>query len=603
MADGTGGAPGGHASPTPSKRPAWVQVLQGVQCGGLVAAALTIRPALHAADAIVLLWLGPFIIGRMVLSLRASAGNRSALFATDVSVPSRAAVMALGLGDLTVVGYLLLRWHKDVVETSFANSSLLALAALVAALGLALTSRLLEHRADPLRLHALSLSGGPGRFLRRLRAWAAHATLLAATALTAVALMLAPVTVRALASPVTAHLADDVPAPAAQELPQSVAGELVWMRDLDVNGDSDVDVLPGAGGPILIQGSVVTCLSAQDGATRWSVERQGSTIARALVSPDGKSLVVVYRGLKPLGSVTASLVVIVLDAITGRQIAQHDVSASDADSGTGIQVTDHVVLVGGQAISLEDGSTPWSIPRPQARSWRTAGSSTLVTQVQCESAQVVEQADAGPPRVLCDLTLVDDQDPTRVRTLTNVVAAADEKVVIVRGWTVRVADGAADGELATADLEVVNIDDGATWPIGDSLGPIDDRAGGAGLRGRASMILLRPPVGEPQGSNRFVTAVDRVLDPATGALTRTTGEVEEGRQRDLGYPTADLTTAALSPQTPTITVARNGDGPATVVDLPMVGPAGGTTLLQAVPGGVLLIADLTPDRTVIYFLR
>lgn len=613
MVDQTSGAPGDDASPETSRRFTWVQVLQGVQCGALLAAAVMIRSALPGADGAVLVLLSLFLIARAAFSGKVSAANRAAYDTEKVPVPSRAAILALGLADLVVIGHLLLMRQKGLVATGFGNDSLLAQAVLIISVGTALTCRLLEHRADPPRNHALLVAGGFRRSLSRLRAWAAHTALLAAAALAAVALILAPTVVRVATSPVTAHLADGVPAPAAEEFPQSVAGEVAWMRDVALARSHPFlrDVLPGAAGPILVQKSVVSCLSTEDGSTRWSVERTGSAIETAMISPDGKSLVVVYQGPASQGNARSDLLVIVFDAISGRQITHEDLPAANVDSGTGIQVTDHVVLIGGQAISLKDGSTLWSIPDPEKHVRRTVGSSTLVTQVQCTQAPSADRLEAdgpeaGLPRELCDLTLMDDQDPSRVRTVTNVVAdqQGGDGIVLVRGWTVRVVDG-ADDELATADLEAVNIDDGATWPIGDSIGPFDQRAGRDRPWGDASMILLRPPVRETQDGTPDLVAVDRVLDPGTGRIIHTTGEIEDDDLIKAGYPNVDLTAAAVSRETPTVTVTRNGEGPPIVLDLPTAGPAHGHAMLQAVPGGMLLVVDLSSDenRTVVYFLR
>lgn len=610
MVDQTSGAPGDDASPETSRRFTWVQVLQGVQCGALLAAAVMIRSALPGADGAVLVLLSLFLIARVAFSGKASAANRAAYDTEKVPVPSRAAILILGLADLVVVGHLLLMRQKGLEATGFGNDSLLAQAVLIISVGTALTCRLLEHRADPPRNHALLVAGGFRRSLSRLRAWAAHKALLAAAALAAVALILAPTVVRVATSPVTAHLADGVPAPAAEEFPQSVAGEVAWMRDVALARSHPFlrDVLPGAAGPILVQKSVVSCLSTEDGSTRWSVERTGSAIETAMISPDGKSLVVVYQGPASQGNARSDLLVIVFDAISGRQITHEDLPAANVDSGTGIQVTDHVVLIGGQAISLKDGSTLWSVPDVENHAWRTAGSSTLVTQVQCTQAPSADRLEAdgleaGLPRELCDLTLMDDQDPSRVRTVTNVVAdqQGGDGIVLVRGWTVRVVDG-ADDELATADLEAVNIDDAATWPIGDSAGPFDERTQGEWLRGEASMILLRPPVRDG-AQDSDASLPDRILDPSTGTITPITAEVDSARSR--GYPTANLTTATASGETPTVTVTRNGEGPPIVLDLPTAGPAHGQAMLQAVPGGVLLVVALPSEeeRVVVYFLR
>ena len=594
--------------------PTWVQVLQGVQCGALLVAILsTLLFAWMGGAAAIppFLWLLGYVAVRALLSRRASAGNREACSPERAAVPGRAVILVLILGDLAVTGFVLLQWWENQAETGFSKDSMLVRVVPFAALGIALTSRLLRHRADPLRTYDLRFVNARSWLRSRLWPWITRRALVATAMVTAAALLLAPLALREALNPLTAHLAEDLPAPASQGVPGPVAGEVVWTREVawsDYGDSSELrNALPGAAGPVLIQRSTITCLNTEDGTTRWSVEREGSFIADARISPDGKSLVVVYRGKEE-----SELIVVVLDAASGREVARRMIPFSSDPEREAIQVTDHVVLIGGRAVSLTDGSTLWTLP-PQplgyGGAWNTGSSSTLVTRGECRQAEAADGTGANRRRELCDLTLVDDQDPSRSRTVTNVVADSwsGDRIVFVRGWTVRVADGASESELATADLEAVSIDDGSTWPIGDSAGPFRERIDGDELAGAASMLLLQPPVRTPEqeGGQESETVADRMLDPATGTITGLTGEVSRASSRDMGYPTAELETAAFNWEEPTITITRtNGRAPITL-DLPAAGPSYGHSLLQAVPGGVLLVAIMPweENRAVIYMLR
>lgn len=87
MTDQTSGAPGDDASPETSRRFTWVQVLQGVQCGALLTAAVMIRSALPGADGAVVVLLSLFLIARAAFSGKASAANRAAYSIEKVPVP------------------------------------------------------------------------------------------------------------------------------------------------------------------------------------------------------------------------------------------------------------------------------------------------------------------------------------------------------------------------------------------------------------------------------------------------------------------------------------------------------------------------------------
>lgn len=603
--------------------PTWVQVLQGVQCGALLVASLSLPLFLYIGGKAAIpsfLWILGYIAVRSLLSMWASAANRAAVSCEDAAVPSRAVILVLILGDLAVTGFVLLQWWENLADTGFSKDAMLVRVVPFVALGIALTSRLLRHRADPLRTHELRFVDTRSWLRSRLWPWIARRGLVAAAAVTVAALVLAPLALREALNPLTVHLAEDLPAPAAQGAPESVAGEVVWTHEVAWSSYGDSfelrDTLPGIAGPVLIQGSTITCLNTEDGTTRWAVERTGSFIIDARISPDGKSLVVVYRGTVPQGGSTheSERNVVVLDAASGREVTRRVIPVSHDPGRRAIQVTDQVVLIGGQAVSLKDGSTLWTLSdqsMESLRSWSTGSTSTLVTGRECDLVEDTEAVGASRYRDLCDLTLVDDRDPSRSRTVTNVVTDVQgNDIVFARGWTVRVADGAAESELTTADLEAVNIDDGSTWPIGDSAGPFLERIDDPGPQGTASMLLLGPPVRTAQQESgqdgeESAPIADRMIDPATGTITRLIGEVSWASLRDMGYPTAELETAALSWEEPTITITRTGGREPITLDLPVAAPGYGHALLQAVPGGVLLVVTmpLEENRAVICMLR
>lgn len=604
------------APATPRSSP----VLRGVRAGAwLAAAVLLVVAAVSAWNEHLAVPLEPLTVFFYILPLPVVA-------LTPVVLRGRPdswwIVAVAGLGAATVA-FTVRSWWLGVTTWGVSAGWVLGVAGAAASLTVATLAHQLLCRARPTLMGSTAGTTRPDRPAGRLRVSPPSVCASVAAAVTAVLLVAAPLTARTVLDPLQVTEAA-VPAGPAPAHPTSTSGEVAWSIDLPgqplfpasaTTGVGNL-VVSGSRGPVVASDSTVTGIDGATGERLWSVEREHGELLNLVMSPDGAHAVLVWEG--PRWSTDhptqdggqRRILVEAVDTSTGAITARHtrprstDPSGQDDDATqVGIQVTDRAVLVGDEAVSLADGSSLWTLDSPIGWDLTTmAGHSTFVTARTCTGTRTAGAARTGVVRTLCDLTLVDDGDPSSTRTLTQVVTDVDnaisESFALVHGWTVRVGDDAQD--LGVGDLEAVNIDDGATWPVGASMSP----AVGAS----DTLLVLRPAFpSEPvdrYGLSTDQLAPDRALDPATGEITTAAAEADARKWwwHSGTWPTTDLCAALVLDWyddrdlvEPTLALVRPD---ASTQDLTLPDGAGTPARGEraeaiAVPGGVVVTVIVT----------
>ncbi|WP_139240856.1 hypothetical protein [Actinomyces glycerinitolerans] len=287
----------------------------------------------------------------------------------------------------------------------------------------------------------------------------------------------------ALSVPSAVFVATSVQVTAAEPepIPETLSDGVRWQRVIDHDYDDDIaGVIAGAVGPILITDHGAMGLDSSTGETTWSYSRPArlheiahdcspSTQAHCdtVLSPDGTHLVIGY-GHYPL-----EIVFVVLNTTNGEVVFEHTYKSKfDRDEDIDelweynhpvVQVTDHVLVVEQEVLSLTDGSLLDTMPDAQAlrgdvpkcpaddsvgcrrrRPPASAGHSTLVLKTVCWGRDDYPDNDFNDvDYTWCEMGVAPDSDLTAVTTVRAVVPSdeADSDVgPVVGGWTVRYAD-------------------------------------------------------------------------------------------------------------------------------------------------------------------
>ncbi|WP_136194240.1 hypothetical protein [Actinomyces procaprae] len=333
-------------------------------------------------------------------------------------------------------------------------------------------------------------------------------------------------------------------------VPDTIDDDVAWQRVFDET-EPVRGVVAGAFTPMVITDHGVLGLDPNSGYTDWIQTRAASTIAigdcdsdqreascYAALSPNRAHLVIAY------GAGPTRTLLVGIDTATGRIAFEHMHHHSNPDwSGTEnhLQITDHVLMVDDDVLSLTDGSLLTTVPETRLpvceddwgcaiSGWEPAsffqgGHSTLILGTYCPSDR----------EGWCELTLAPDDDPTAITTVDGIVPAGRHGgPVVVDGWTVRyhapdtvyqkLADQSQDtAETTVHPLDAVNLDalSGATptsvVPLGDFTAPVQNHAA----------RTLRVQAGSSADST------DAVFDPATGQVSAVQALTERASGR--GY--------------------------------------------------------------------
>ena len=379
----------------------------------------------------------------------------------------------VGLGWAAIIVYQLRSWWMLFDKTSVGAALLLAWA--LGAFGRGLPE---GGRGDPagivFSLHDDDNAGS--RVARKIR-WVVVA-LIPVLVLTGAAVSLRVLTDPPAQSTPFSHTTASMPEGALPEFPATVGSTVAWTRDVP----DLLAVAAGAAGPIILTTDGLTALRP-DGTTLWTYHRQAK-YEDPLTSPDGRHVVLrmsVLRGGPGQGNghdqtdaPAYDSLTLVLDSLTGQVTSEHPTG------GSGIQLTDSVVLDGDIAYDLADGSQRWTLPddfEVAKNHTKSAGHASLILERRRENS------DRSNPVLL----VAPDTDPSAAVEVQGIPAedacGPFEGVVVANGWVAQYAEALperkeVDGEKLTesATMQAVTLDSlagletSAPVPLGRAAG-------------------------------------------------------------------------------------------------------------------------------------
>ncbi len=284
--------------------------------------------------------------------------------------------------------------------------------------------------------------------------WVAAAASVTATALIAQLFMLH-------ASPLQAQQATELAE--APPLPRNVLGEVIWVTSIP--GDS-VDNAAGTRGPVVAMSDGVVGLDSSDGSVAWQRRRSGRHLCSWTESP--QSALSLDHGSNHYLLVSQNRRFVaytfcagdgsryeVLDTMTGALVLE----GSTKDHPIG-QLTDEVLWVNGQGISLSDGKVLWEKPITNSM---MATSSKLLDIPYCSFAQ---------EKMLCTVVTLDHNDPANRHTYDDVSInyGLATQHMPVQGWVAQLTPGAEPpGENTDVTMQALNLETGETVPLGEFM--------------------------------------------------------------------------------------------------------------------------------------
>ncbi|WP_139240854.1 hypothetical protein [Actinomyces glycerinitolerans] len=451
-------------------------ILRGLRAGGLLATAMAGAWAWWQA------WRNPGMLGphgsgldplSLSFILLLAAATVWAFYAcivepADSPRPRRTLLLAalLVLIPSTIAVVLLGRyWWQRSQAIGLPYPVLSQLAVVSAGIGVTVTAGLL--------LHLERGSRTPSKQLLRRRP---------TRTTTAVAVLTIAVATAALALPANTFQprSTQVTATEAEPIPEILGNHVLWQHVF--NGDeTDVrGIISGTAGPIAITNHGAQGLDPHTGETTWSYTRPAHTsvfnrmydtscqgaeqaACHAVLTPDRSTLIVRYDA----GPSNALLVA--LDTMTGEVRFEHMYhfvgdNRFSWDRGPNVQVTDNVLVIDQEILSITDGSHMGSLPRTDLpdcpgdsscsnydldSEWVFSpffqgGHSTLILGATCR------YYDASGFETWCELILAPDSDPAATMNVSGIVPSdssiATRGPTVVDGWTVRYRDPEVAGQ-------------------------------------------------------------------------------------------------------------------------------------------------------------
>ena len=314
-------------------------------------------------------------------------------------------------------------------------------------------------------------------------------------------------------------------------MPTSLNSDAAWSAEF-VN---IMDIVGGAGGPIVLSADGITSLNPSDGTTRWSYRHPGAHYladnirdkkGRLVVSPDRKYVAARMETSAILDYPDDGILsrTLVLDALTG------DIILEATNSGGTLQMTDSTLLDGNTAYSLHSKSKLWTLSshdgddsKTTPTYWGSAGHHTFILSVSYDEYS----GDHYVPHAT--LTVARDTDPSVTSEVTEVVVDpvySRHYIPIIGGWIARYNTESMNSN-GGASAEAISLDSTARESEPHTAIPLGVTSGLNSYASIASGCIVTYPPSDATSSDDFEVSINKegaarvssIFDPSTQAVS------------------------------------------------------------------------------------
>jgi len=314
-------------------------------------------------------------------------------------------------------------------------------------------------------------------------------------------------------------------------MPTSLNSDAAWSAEF-VN---IMDIVGGAGGPIVLSADGITSLNPSDGTTRWSYRHPGAHYladnirdkkGRLVVSPDRKYVAARMETSAILDYPDDGILsrTLVLDALTG------DIILEATNSGGTLQMTDSTLLDGNTAYSLHSKSKLWTLSshdgddsKTTPTYWGSAGHHTFILSVSYDEYS----GDHYVPHAT--LTVARDTDPSVTSEVTEVVVDpvySRHYIPIIGGWIARYNTESTNSN-GGASAEAISLDSAAHESEPHTAIPLGVTSGLNSYASIASGCIVTYPPSDATSSDDFEVSINKegaarvssIFDPSTQAVS------------------------------------------------------------------------------------
>ena len=314
-------------------------------------------------------------------------------------------------------------------------------------------------------------------------------------------------------------------------IPTSLNSDAAWSAEF-VN---IMDIVGGAGGPIVLSADGITSLNPSDGTTRWSYRHPGAHYladdirdkkGRLVVSPDRKYVAARMETSAILDYPDDGILsrTVVFDALTG------DIILEATNSGGTLQMTDSTLLDGNTAYSLHSKSKLWTLSshdgddsKTAPTYWGSAGHHTFILGVSYDEYS----GDHYVPHAT--LTVARDTDPSVTSEVTEVVVDpvySRHYIPIIGGWIARYNTESMNSN-GGASAEAISLDSAAHESEPHTAIPLGVTSGLNSYASIASGCIVTYPPSDATSSDDFEVSINKegaarvssIFDPYTQAVS------------------------------------------------------------------------------------
>ena len=314
-------------------------------------------------------------------------------------------------------------------------------------------------------------------------------------------------------------------------MPTSLNSDAAWSAEF-VN---IMDIVGGAGGPIVLSADGITSLNPSDGTTRWSYRHPGAHYlagdirdkkGRLVVSPDRKYVAARMETSAILDYPDDGILsrTVVFDALTG------DIILEATNSGGTLQMTDSTLLDGNTAYSLHSKSKLWTLSshdgddsKTAPTYWGSAGHHTFILGVSYDEYS----GDHYVPHAT--LTVARDTDPSVTSEVTEVVVDpvySRHYIPIIGGWIARYNTESMNSN-GGASAEAISLDSAAHESEPHTAIPLGVTSGLNSYASIASGCIVTYPPSDVTSSDDFEASINKegaarvssIFDPSTQAVS------------------------------------------------------------------------------------